>query len=392
MALKLPEDPGHSLNRLQSRARGIWWYPAGRRADDVDADGRAVDSAVHTHNRLTSVPIVRMPDIPNAVGPNEHPHGFRHHLIHSTQRHGAAFGRYFSTRTNDLAAIIAFNGLIAVVPLALLVIAIAGVLLRNEHLLWTFERAIISVFPSTNARTALQDAVASRQNAGWLSVVSLIGFIWIGSSFVATVTRAINNLYDMRGHPFVHSRLRGTIVIFVFSLLLMAAVLAGTLPTLVVGREVPSTIASLWVFHAVAQIVSYASSLITAFALFVIAYRYLPSLPQRWVDVMPGAGVASVGLLVLTQVFPLYARIYQSLPSSSAYGAAFVFVSILVTWSYLLAHVLLIGAWLNARAEERRRLKRLLQITHLDASEAHADLPNNRPAPHEPPPIPRNPS
>ena len=401
MALKLPDDAGQSLNQLQSRARGIWWYPAGqrvdaagrdRRADAPVADGRAVERNVPDSNQPAPVPIVRMPDIPNAVGPNESPRGFRRYLIHSTQRHGSAFGRYFSTRTNDLAAIIAFNGLIAVVPMVLLVMAIAGVLLRNEGMLLDFERAVISVFPSANARTALENAVAARQNAGWLSIVSLIGFVWIGSSFVATVTRAINNLYDLRGHPFVHSRLRGTIVIFAFSVLLMAAVLAGTLPTLVVGRDVPFSFAHLWIFHAFAQFVSYATSLIAAFGLFMVAYRFLPSLPQRWVDVMPGAGVASVGLLLLTQMFPIYVRIYQGLPSSSAYGAAFVFVSILVTWSYLLAHVLLIGAWLNARAEERRQSKRLLQMTHLDTGEALAGLPSRRPAPHEPPPMPERPS
>jgi membrane protein len=371
--------------------------PRPRGTDDAPADDPTVEPAAArpaprpATSRLSPLPLAVVPDIPAAEPAAGERRSLPAHLWHSTQRHASAFRRYFSIRTNDLAAIIAFNGLIAVVPMFLLVVAIAGVLLRDDELFRDFRKTVISIFPSQNARDALNDASASRQNVGWFGLLSLIGFTWIGSSFVATVTRTINNLYDVRGSPFVRSRIRAVVVIVGFSILLMIVVLAGTLPTLFINAEVPRIFAdvkSLFLFQAIGQIVSYALSLVFAFLLFLIAYRYLPAVRQRWRDVVPGALVASLGLVLLTQVFPIYVRIYQSLPSSSSIGAAFVFVSILVTWSYLLAHVLLIGAWLNARADERRRLKQALTITHLEASGRAGDVPIQRAPLSEPPPLP----
>ena len=403
MARQRRDDAGPEIVPVV-RTRRPWLAPPRLRqvADGPTSDGAAPDAPAPepaatrpaprpATSRLRPLPLAVAPDIPAAETPEEVGRHWRAHLWHSTQRHGSAFRRYFSIRTNDLAAIIAFNGLIAVVPMFLLVVALAGVLLRDEALFVTFRKTVISIFPSQNARDALNDAAASRQNVGWFGLLSLIGFTWIGSSFVATVTRAINNLYDVRGSPFVRSRIRAVVVIVGFSILLMIAVLAGTLPTLFINAEVPrifADVGSLFLFHAVGQAVSYAVSLVFAFLLFVIAYRYLPAVRQRWRDVVPGALVASVGLVVLTQVFPIYVRFYQSLPSSSSIGAAFVFVSILVTWSYLLAHVLLIGAWLNARADERRKLKQALTITHVEASGRAGDVPIQRAPLNEPPPLP----
>ncbi len=336
-------------------------------------------------------PLAVTPAIPAVDRPDDTLTGWPY-VWHSFRRHAQAFRRYFSIRTNDLAAVIAFNGLIAIVPMFLLVVAIAGLLLQDDELFRQFRRTVISVFPSQGARDALTDASATRENVGWLSLLSLLGFAWIGSSFVATVTRAINSLYDLRGSPFVRSRIRAIVVIVSFSLMLMLVVLAGTVPTLFINQQDRDFyfdgIDDLFVFQVAYQVISYAISLTFAFLLFLMAYRYLPAVRQRFRDVVPGALVAAVGLVLLMQVFPIYVRIYQSLPSSSAYGAAFVFVSILVTWAYLLAHVLLIGAWLNARSEERRRLHRSLTITHLEPGSRSHDVPIQRTPLAEPPPLP----
>ncbi len=391
------QDDGGTITKPGARTRPAWLYPPRLReaADPESTTSTPIRPAPRpATSRLHRLPLSVVPEIPAAEpADGDHITGLGY-VWHSTTRHASAFRRYFSLRTNDLAAIVAFNGLIAVVPMFLLVVAIAGLLLRDDDLFRTFRKAVISIFPSQNARDALNDASASRGNVGWFGLLSLIGFSWIGTSFVATVTRAINSLYDLRGSPFVRSRIRAFVVIVGFSFLLMIAVLAGTIPTLFINAEVTPYLRDVWqvedlfLFKAVGQIISYAVSLLSAFLLFVIAYRYLPAVRQSFRDVFAGALVASVGLVVLAQVFPIYVRVYQALPSSSSYGAAFVFVSILVTWAYLLAHVLLIGAWLNARAEERRRLKHALTMTHVDASSRAHDVPIERTPLHEPPPLP----
>ncbi len=391
------QDDGEVSGKPVSRMRPAWLYPPtrGQTPDPaVDASTPIRPAPRPATSRLRRLPLAVVPEIPNVEPADGERRSGWGYLWHSTQRHASAFRRYFSIRTNDLAAIIAFNGLIAVVPMFLLVVAIAGLLLRDEGLFLEFRKTVISIFPSQGARDALDDASASRENVGWFSLLSLIGFVWIGTSFVATVTRAINSLYEVRGSPFIRSRIRAFVVIVGFSLLLMIAVLAGTLPTLFVWREVQPYFRDVWgvedlfLFQAVGQLISYAVSLVSAFLLFMTAYRYLPAVKQSFRDVIPGSLVASVGLVILAQVFPIYVRIYQSLPSSSSYGAAFVFVSILVTWAYVLSHVLLIGAWLNARADERRRVHRSLTMTHVEAGGRSSDLSAQRTPLNEVPPLP----
>ncbi|HEV2529270.1 MAG TPA: YihY/virulence factor BrkB family protein [Thermomicrobiales bacterium] len=384
-----PDEVGERPRGRVLRLNTPWTQRPLRVAQEQQSAAGATDA----HPAGSSVgrpPLSVTPAIPAVDQPHVERTGWAY-VWHSTKRHAHAFRRYFSIRNNDLAAMVAFNGLIAVVPMFLLVVAIVGLLLQDEGLFREFRRAVISVFPSQGARDALMDASATRDNVGWFSLLSLVGFAWIGSSFVATVTRAINSLYEVRGSPFVRSRIRAVFVIIAFSLLLMIVVLAATLPTLLINREVNDyfeDVEDLFLFQVAYQILSYAISLVFAFLLFVIAYRYLPAVRQRFRDVVPGALVAAVGLVLLMQVFPIYVRVYQALPSSSSYGAAFVFVSILVTWAYLLAHVLLIGAWLNARAEERRRLHRSVTITHLEPGSRAHDVPIQRTPLAEPPPLP----
>jgi hypothetical protein len=63
--------------------------------------------------------------------------------------------------------------------------------------------------------------------------------------------------------------------------------------------------------------------------------------------VVPGALLASVLLLLLTQVFPLYVALF---PPNHAYAFFGVFL-VLTFWLYLLGMVLVLGAELNAFLE-----------------------------------------
>ena len=62
-------------------------------------------------------------------------------------------------------------------------------------------------------------------------------------------------------------------------------------------------------------------------------------------QVLPGTVFASLALVLLTQVFPLYA-LY--LGDTNPYGAIFGLFFLLMTWAYLVAGALLVGAELNA--------------------------------------------
>jgi uncharacterized BrkB/YihY/UPF0761 family membrane protein len=77
---------------------------------------------------------------------------------------------------------------------------------------------------------------------------------------------------------------------------------------------------------------------------FLLLYRLLPNDNQGWRDVMPGTLLSSVLLLVVSQVFPLYVRLF---PPNHAYAVFGVFL-VFTFWLYLDGFVFVLGAELNA--------------------------------------------
>jgi uncharacterized BrkB/YihY/UPF0761 family membrane protein len=84
------------------------------------------------------------------------------------------------------------------------------------------------------------------------------------------------------------------------------------------------------------------------FLLFLLIYRILPNAGQTWRSVVPGTLMASVLLLVLTQVFPLYVALF---PPNHPYALFGVFL-VLTFWLYLLGIILVLGVELNAFLEQ----------------------------------------
>nr|MBA2277226.1 YihY/virulence factor BrkB family protein [Chloroflexia bacterium] len=87
-------------------------------------------------------------------------------------------------------------------------------------------------------------------------------------------------------------------------------------------------------------------------ALFGMLFRVVPNAGQRVDDIVPGAVTIAVLFVLMTQVFPLYLRLVQGF---NRIGSAFAFLSLLLIWFYLLAHLLLFGAYINATYQPYRR-------------------------------------
>jgi hypothetical protein len=100
-------------------------------------------------------------------------------------------------------------------------------------------------------------------------------------------------------------------------------------------------------------------SILSALLLFLLIYKVLPNAKQGWRDVMPGALLATVLTLVISQMFPLYLRFF---PPNHAYALFGVFL-VLTFWLYLLGLVFVLGAELNAFLQQPARSVALAEAT-----------------------------
>ena len=93
--------------------------------------------------------------------------------------------------------------------------------------------------------------------------------------------------------------------------------------------------------------------------LFLLIYRILPNAEQTWRSVIPGALASLVLIMLISQLFPVYVKLF---PPNHAYSVFGVFL-VLTFWLYLVGIVMVLGAELNAFLEQPARSAALAEAT-----------------------------
>jgi membrane protein len=259
---------------------------------------------------------------------------------------------YRQANAGDLAASVAFNALVALVPTFLLCLAVAGLFLRQDEVLETALYTSFWGLPPEAAGDAFGAVLSARRNSSWLGALGLVGFAWAGAGFVSCLARSMNRVYGVPGCGYMCERRRGFFVILAFAALFVLALLTATVPTLFVNRDLPFYFEEWALAAGRVQTLGYGLAVLATLALFGMLYRVVPNAGQRLADVWPGTLTAAVLFVAMAQVFPIYFRVFGSI---ERYGSAFGFVSLLVAWFYLLAHVVLFGTYVNASYQARCR-------------------------------------
>lgn len=314
-----------------------------------------------TGSRLTAEPRSRAPRItPNPVRLPPSRYWVAHTRRAAREVPAWMIRGYLHANASDLAAAVAFNALIALVPTLLLLAAVVGFILHNEQILDRAVNAVLWSRPPVATADALRAIVDVRRNSSWFGLISLLGFAWVGTNFVSCIARSMNRVYGVPNRRFVHERTRDFGVIVGFAALLLLAALGLTIPTLLVNRRLDIYFEAWTILSWPVQAASYGVGFLAAIALFLLLYRVVPNAGQRLRDVWPGTVTAAVLFVLLSQVFPLYLRYFNLV---SRYGKVLGFGLVLIVWFYSLAHVLLFGTYVNATYHWRHH-KRVRYVIH----------------------------
>jgi membrane protein len=261
---------------------------------------------------------------------------------------------YQQANATDLASAVAFQAMVAVVPMFLLLISIAGLFLQDGRVLQQAILTIAWVIPSSASGDAFTAAFEARRNSGLFGALSLLGFAWVGTGFVSAMARSMNRIYHVPNAGYLNEKQRGFIVILLFALFFLISTAASIVPTFFVGNaERLPLVLQQWVLaSAQGQLISYGVAALAAFGLFMTIYRLVPNAKQRIPDVWPGAIVSSILFLIVTQAFPIYLRVVGG---ANRYGLVLGLISLMVITFYALAHVILFGAYINATWQRHRQ-------------------------------------
>ncbi len=252
--------------------------------------------------------------------------------------------RYTQDEGSVLAAMLAFQFTLALFPIVLAVAGLAGLVLHSAAVRANVGRLVATAVPDPAAAAQLRDLLAGfRRQAGLLGVLGLGGLMWAGASLFGSIERVLDRVLRVAPRPFWEQKLLGLAMTLAFAAVVVLNVLLGW----AVGTPGPRphTLGLPALGGATAWIVSQLTGLGAALGLFGLLYHAVPRRHPPWRQVWPGSLLAAIGLQALSLVYPLYAVWAQR---HGRYGATFGLMLLLLSWMYLTAQLLVVGAELNA--------------------------------------------
>ena len=240
----------------------------------------------------------------------------------------AVIRKFGNDQAGNLAALMAYYAFFSIFPLLLLMFTVLGFVLQGDPgFRRSIEDSVIGQFPGLQIdRHPIAGSVPA-------IIIGVAGSLWGGLG----VTQAAQNAFDrvwavpFKDRPdFIHSRLRGIVLLVCLGVLFVLSVAATGLITSIGGPLV--------------KVGGYAITLALNFGLYVASFRFLTSatVPTRclWL----GAGVAAVFLTILQLVGTIYIR--HVAHATTAYGYFATVIGLLV-WLHLLAQMTLYAAEIN---------------------------------------------
>jgi membrane protein len=267
-----------------------------------------------------------------------------------------AITRFMRVQGIEASAAIAYYMIFSIFPLLLLLIWVAGNILKGQEaidIVLEFISQILPVSPE-GLEGMLRQIVAQSNVSG---VIGLIGLMIAASAVFTTLARNVNRAWpNAKSQNLVRAQIIAFGLIAIVVTMMILWVIWTWFVSLLVSLDFPTLEKYLPVQESIFNPLIKLAPLIASFIVFLLVYRWLPNTKVRWSEALWGAGIASIGFAGLTAGFSWYLRsgmvnyalLYGSLGTSIA----------LLTWVFSSAAIILFGAHLSAAIARATRLAR----------------------------------
>jgi membrane protein len=259
---------------------------------------------------------------------------------------GRTVAEFFDDGCPQRAAAISYYGLFSLFPLAILLVGIFGLVVREEQARTQVIEFLLDNLPlrqgegRRDLQQLLDDVTAG---VGGFGVLSLLGLVFSASGLMGAIRQAFNAAWDVEdARPPVQGKLIDIGLVFgvgaLIAVSLAISVVAGF------AASLSGSLAGLGLLGTVVRGLLSAgalSSTILAFVAFVVLFRVVPACPTRLADVWPGALIAAAGLEAAKLSFGVY--LGQAADYNAVYASLGSIVAFMV-FVFVAANVVLLGA------------------------------------------------
>jgi membrane protein len=256
----------------------------------------------------------------------------------------AFYWKAFDDNLTGLSAMVAYNLLLSILPLALLALFVAGTLLRSGDVEQSVLDDLQRLFPDA-ARTTLVDLLDGLQEFSTrLGIAALVASIWIGSSFWGALDTAFCRIYRMECRRWVQQKRFALAMLGVSLLFMLAAVAVPALQSVLVSgaENLPFGLSEV---RGIVYVLTLIAGLFLLFGCLCAIYWVVPNSSMPWRAVWPGASAATIAIAIVDYGFPAY---LSSISTITRFGTTMVFVVIVLAWFYAIAIIMLGAAVINA--------------------------------------------
>lgn len=263
----------------------------------------------------------------------------------------------------NLAGVLAYNLLLSVFPILLLLLAITGFALDNlsPGSQIRLQRILEQAFPAGTATNLLYHVtVTLHHSAPLLLLIGIIFALINGSNLFVVLENCLGIIFKLRGRHPIRQRLMAFAMLLLFVVVIPIMVFSSIVPAALVrllGIAARNPLAALFV-----QAAGIGLSVVTALLLFGVLYIVVPNRRVGPGEIWKGTVVATLLLVLYEVLFPVYLGVFLQ-PQN--YGTTAGFAIVILIFFYYLAFILLLGAEINSwAAGQRETAGSLMAILH----------------------------
>ncbi|HEY7021622.1 MAG TPA: YihY/virulence factor BrkB family protein [Ktedonobacterales bacterium] len=270
----------------------------------------------------------------------------------------------FWTKVNNdwifnLAGLLAYNFIVALVPLLIVVLGSVGLFLgrQSPEAIEKLKESIIAFLPPGIGVSDLVDAVVlSLQNsAGILLVIGLVTAFFAGTRLFIAVENCFSIIFRLPSRDAIWQNVMAFGMLTLYVLLVIVLLLISLFPAENLGITSAST--HTIIGSALVTIARWIASLLVITLVLAILYALVPNRPlpdHLWRSIWRGTLVAALLVFLFELIFPLIQAIFLQ---AGGYGAAAAFAIVILFFLYYVALIVLLGAEVNSWTAGQRATK-----------------------------------
>jgi membrane protein len=249
---------------------------------------------------------------------------------------GAAVSRFFAARSAQHAAAIAYRVLFSLAPLAIVLVALFGLVLQDDDVRERVSDRVVDALPVDAAgREDVEDAIETIATpASAAGLLSLLVFLWAATGMMAALRRGLEAVMGVaEGRPVVRAKLVD------FALVIGAALLVLLSVGLGVAADLATELAAQ--LGGEGRVIALALPLPLWIVTALLLYRFVPAAGLRLQDALAGAVVTAAILCAISLASDL---VYAKTTNWSVIYGTLTSLLVFLYSVYLSAATLLLGA------------------------------------------------